>query len=509
MSNRVLPRTSGPIEEPSIVDVICGRGAHVTEHRGNLQMRGFCVDVRDEYMAAEKPQKSDLINSVVQKVRNTGGRFLKKDSDTGFWWEIGDTEAKRKVSQVLRESTPDKEAWQQSTADIIQSGIVLQQSTCVLAQQAKRSPKRGLNGLVISDSLSGVNLLTDVSNSPPHQLSNDTKTSDGAEAEDLFTFLVPRDLLDAPKFTEEDEMAEIVSTTEEERLQTLSYLFGDLCEISQPKKKVNRVKINAQQDAVSEMRSAINSIPVKRKQAMVQAMRKCSLAEFSEKRMKQFLHREGGNAERAANRFVRYWQKRHQLFGTDKFCLPMTLEGALRDDAVALECGGFKILPKPDASGRPIMLGAPHCHTRVGYDTESMLRAIWYVFELVADEENARKGVVLLADWTSATIWDYDAVMDQFMFEIEREYLPWSFAGIHAIGLPLIIVQILKPAVCAVMGKETRAKLIVHQTEGDLLLKDLEIYGIPKVSIPVEIGGCCHHSHHEWLQMRRRVESNV
>jgi hypothetical protein len=297
MSNRVLPRNSGPIEEPSIVDVICGRGAHVTEHRGNLQMRGFCVDVRDEYMAAEKPQKSDLINSVVQKVRNTGGRFLKKDSDTGFWWEIGDTEAKRKVSQVLRESTPDKEAWQQSTADIIQSGIVLQQSTCVLAQQAKRSPKRGLNGLVISDSLSGVNLLTDVSNSPAHQLSNDTKTSDGAEAEDLFTFLVPRDLLDAPKFTEEDEMAEIVSTTEEERLQTLSYLFGDLCEISQPKKKVNRVKINAQQDAVSEMRSAINSIPVKRKQAMVQAMRKCSLAEFSEKRMKQFLHREGGNAE--------------------------------------------------------------------------------------------------------------------------------------------------------------------------------------------------------------------
>lgn len=509
MSNRVLPRTSGPIEEPSSVDVICGRGAHVTEHRGNLQMRGFCVDVRDEYMAAEKSQKSDLINSVVQKVRNTGGRFLKKDLDTGFWWEIGDAEAKRKVSQVLRESTPDKEAWQQSTADIIQSDIVLQQSTCVLAHLAKRSPKRGVDGLVISESLSGVNLLTDVSNSPAHQLSNDTKTSDEAEAEDLFSFLVPRDLLDAPKFTEEEEMAEIVSTTEEERLQTLAYLFGDLCEISQPKKKVNRGKINAQQDAVSEMRSAINSIPVERKQAMVQAMRKCSLDEFSEKRMKQFLDREGGNAERAANRFVRYWQKRHQLFGTDKFCLPMTLEGALRDDTVALECGGFKVLPKPDASGRPILLGAPHCHTRVGYDTESMLRAIWYVFELVADEGNARKGVVLLANWTSATIWDYDAVMDQFMFEIEREYLPWSFAGIHAIGLPLVIVQILKPAVCAVMGKEARAKLIVHQTEGDLLLKDLEIYGIPKASIPVEIGGCCHHSHHEWLQMRRRVVSNV
>lgn len=75
----------------------------------------------------------------------------------------------------------------------------------------------------------------------------------------------------------------------------------------------------------------------------------------------------------AADRFINYWDKRRKLFGTDCFGLPMTIDGALRHDKVALEAGVITLLPKPDASGRPILYYLPHRHTRKDYDRDSMV----------------------------------------------------------------------------------------------------------------------------------------
>jgi hypothetical protein len=78
----------------------------------------------------------------------------------------------------------------------------------------------------------------------------------------------------------------------------------------------------------------------------------------------------------AARRFVDYWRRRRELFGPDKFHLPMTLNGALRDDTVALEAGVLVIVPSHDASGRPIVYYEAHRHTRVGYTRESLVRLV-------------------------------------------------------------------------------------------------------------------------------------
>jgi hypothetical protein len=75
----------------------------------------------------------------------------------------------------------------------------------------------------------------------------------------------------------------------------------------------------------------------------------------------------------AAQRFVNYWTCRRQVFGTEKFTQPMTLSGALRDDLKALQRGVCRILPKPDASGRPILVFNPTLNTREGYDSDSLV----------------------------------------------------------------------------------------------------------------------------------------
>lgn len=75
----------------------------------------------------------------------------------------------------------------------------------------------------------------------------------------------------------------------------------------------------------------------------------------------------------AAQRFVNYWNSRLDVFGDEKFLLPMKLSGALREDLVAIQTGLYTLLPHPDVSGRPILFMEPRCHTRERYTSESMV----------------------------------------------------------------------------------------------------------------------------------------
>jgi len=76
----------------------------------------------------------------------------------------------------------------------------------------------------------------------------------------------------------------------------------------------------------------------------------------------------------AAQRFVKYWESRRDVFGEEKFTLPMTLSEALRDDVTAIETGMYCLLPEKDLSGRQMIFLEPHRHTGEGYSAESLVR---------------------------------------------------------------------------------------------------------------------------------------
>lgn len=61
------------------------------------------------------------------------------------------------------------------------------------------------------------------------------------------------------------------------------------------------------------------------------------------------------------------------MFGSDKFHLPMTLTGALRDDLAALGAGVYRLLPIRDSSGRQLILVEPCRNTGEGYSDESLV----------------------------------------------------------------------------------------------------------------------------------------
>jgi len=97
-------RTSLPPDYvPTALDVCCGRGKKNWNHEGNTNFRSIIRSNVLRYM--EAPTKSDktrLVCSIVDMIRQQGGKFLKED-DGGMYYDIGDIQARDKVGHSLRD----------------------------------------------------------------------------------------------------------------------------------------------------------------------------------------------------------------------------------------------------------------------------------------------------------------------------------------------------------------------------------------------------------------------
>jgi hypothetical protein len=85
-------------------DVLSGRGGGTNLHAGNRFYRQLILSNRSAYDDAAKAMKPEIARQIVELIRNSGGRFLRKDRD-GAYRDIGETAAKEKTSQALRHRT--------------------------------------------------------------------------------------------------------------------------------------------------------------------------------------------------------------------------------------------------------------------------------------------------------------------------------------------------------------------------------------------------------------------
>jgi hypothetical protein len=101
------PASSKPVcETPADVnsyDVLCGRGGGTNSQIGNRRFRKLVQEFQPIYLLARRKEKPLLARTIVLIIRKRGGRFLKKDEETGELYEVGDAKAEAKTSQALRE----------------------------------------------------------------------------------------------------------------------------------------------------------------------------------------------------------------------------------------------------------------------------------------------------------------------------------------------------------------------------------------------------------------------
>ena len=88
-------------------DVLSGRGGGTNVHPGNRNFRDLINMHRRAYLKARKNDKPAISRAIVRSIRDTTGRFLRKDEKSGLWFEVGDDAAREKTSQALRQRAPE------------------------------------------------------------------------------------------------------------------------------------------------------------------------------------------------------------------------------------------------------------------------------------------------------------------------------------------------------------------------------------------------------------------
>lgn len=101
------PSPDQVIEQIQENDVLCGRGGETNNNVGNIRYRELVKHYQAHYLKAKRRDKPKIARCIVDIIRRKNGRFLKKVPGEHTWRDVGNTKAREKTSQALREGAPE------------------------------------------------------------------------------------------------------------------------------------------------------------------------------------------------------------------------------------------------------------------------------------------------------------------------------------------------------------------------------------------------------------------
>jgi len=256
---------------------------------------------------------------------------------------------------------------------------------------------------------------------------------------------------------------------------------------------------------MKELEAQVEKIPADDKKGYEEAKVKCpNLLDHDHKLM--FLRAEVFNADLAALRLTKYWDKRIEIFGPEKAFLPLTLEKALKDDSVALSFGFTRDTGKKDPFGHAVIFVDPSLQDPTKYERESAVRALWYVMHAVLeDEEVQKRGTIMLAYPKRAKLSQFDNKLVNMNISSIRGCIPVRVAAFH-ICHPPTFFSIVFPIVKLFMGEKLRKRVKVHAGSDKHVLQRLASpFGLTKEVLPTDLGGEVVLHHDAWLKARKEA----
>jgi hypothetical protein len=103
---------------PMQEDVLFGKGKPIMRHAGNVTMRNLVELWWGEYEVADYSHKPNIAWRILFHVQRFGGRFLKEHPD-GWFMEVEDDDARRKISIALRDRVKKSNKKQTAKDEII------------------------------------------------------------------------------------------------------------------------------------------------------------------------------------------------------------------------------------------------------------------------------------------------------------------------------------------------------------------------------------------------------
>eukprot|EP00977_Amphora_coffeiformis_P002107 scaffold407_cov168-Amphora_coffeaeformis.AAC.3 len=233
----------------------------------------------------------------------------------------------------------------------------------------------------------------------------------------------------APYISPEQEQEEFSSFPEETRAEILSDLYGSGTDWETSQEEDDRRAASVDEaSSLQLLQEAVESLPVHEKAAYLEALERAPQLVAIESPGKSFLRVARFDPWAAASRLVGYWKFRKELFGLDRAFLPMTLEGAMREDRHIFVLGGCALLPC-DTAGRSVIFFnriactravAPHC-------SRPQLRCLFYLGHVASEETVApNRGFVLLYNARVSTMREPFRVNNLLSLQEERPNLAFG-----------------------------------------------------------------------------------
>jgi hypothetical protein len=267
-----------------------------------------------------------------------------------------------------------------------------------------------------------------------------------------------------------------------------------------------------------EIKQALEGFPSQERKSYTEAIERVPSLVATESNPIVFLRCEKFNAMAAAQRLIKYWDVRCEIFG-DRAFLPMvqTGTGALsRDDMVILKTGSVAVLSNHE-SGQVVMhLDRSKLLDQSKRSSDSRLRCMFYVLSVVSESVEAQTdGFIMLEVVATPRCSDPTEIeVARKCTELLKEAMPARMGTIHLL-------------VCPSKAKESKSKEgdLLHQLiattvsvlqenfvfhfdgESSIILSDMQRHGFMEGDLPPTFGGTWKFTEFaEWQKRRRHYE---
>uniref|UniRef100_A0A7S1D817 EF-hand domain-containing protein n=1 Tax=Cyclophora tenuis TaxID=216820 RepID=A0A7S1D817_CYCTE len=214
-----------------------------------------------------------------------------------------------------------------------------------------------------------------------------------------------------------------------------------------------------------------------------------------------FLRAELFEAAKAVDRCCRHWDFVLDIFGPEKAFLPLTQEGALRDDLEILKLPVLNDTLMKDDFGQHVLFLDKRSVALTKYEARALCRATFYTFQnrLEEDEEAQKNGVVVqILTPTSPTTWN---------IKFAKKMLSWVRQGAP---VRLACAHMMYPApffsimfrVTRILAGELSSRLKIFGGSESEVMENMKKFGLDRDRIVKNLGGTLVLEREQWLQER-------
>jgi CRAL/TRIO domain len=215
--------------------------------------------------------------------------------------------------------------------------------------------------------------------------------------------------------------------------------------------------------------------------------------------VRMFLRCEVYNTELAVVRYVRYWEKRIEIFGPDRAYQPLTSSidvvgnSQPNNDEGEWEVANAGVINIINRSNdRTYLFLNPSRFDMTKYTRIGFVRTFWCIVHKVLMEchDVQKRGLICLSYPANAKLSQFDRHLMKMILDSLQGNLPVRLSAIHVCHPPLFFSKVIWPILQLLMSRRTRQRILVHSGSYDSVLETLTTQNSFSIDdLPQDIGG--------------------